>query len=405
VKRSTAEGNGGSVVLVTDGEQRAALAAVRSLGAAGHTVIVVSSRARSISGASRRAKRHFRVPAVLDDPNGFLDAIEAIVRASSVDVLLPITDQSLLSILGASDRFGEAIVPFVGLEQFKRISNKATLLEAARTIGIITPEQHVLSSPEQAATLDLAAFRFPVVIKPAQSVVVSAGEAIKLSASHAASASEFKSRLAGYPRAAYPLLVQRRIVGPGIGVFLLVWDGVTVATLGHRRLREDPPSGGVSVYREAVVADASLVAQSRALLDQFDWRGVAMVEYKVEAATGIPYLMEVNGRFWGSLQLALDAGVDFPALLVQCALGKPPCVGPVTIRSGVRSRWEWGEVRHLLARLRRSPDALALPPGAPSRSRAVLEFLSWHRADRLEICRLSDPGPFIRETLDRLRGQ
>jgi predicted ATP-grasp superfamily ATP-dependent carboligase len=60
------------------------------------------------------------------------------------------------------------------------------------------------------------------------------------------------------------------------------------------------------------------------LLGQFDWQGVAMVEFKVEANTGTPYLLEVNGRFWGSLQLAIDAGVDFPALLVDAATGKPP---------------------------------------------------------------------------------
>ena len=48
-----------------------------------------------------------------------------------------------------------------------------------------------------------------------------------------------------------------------------------------------------------------------------------MLELKVDAATGVPYVMEVNGRFWGSLQLAVDAGVDFPVLLVRRALGLP----------------------------------------------------------------------------------
>ncbi len=48
-----------------------------------------------------------------------------------------------------------------------------------------------------------------------------------------------------------------------------------------------------------------------------------MVEFKADARTGTPYLMEINGRFWGSLQLAIDAGVDFPAILVAAALGAP----------------------------------------------------------------------------------
>ena len=401
MSNSTVERGRGRVVLVTDGEQRAALATVRSLAAAGHTVIVVSSRARCISGASRSASRHFRVPSALADPCGFLDAVEEIVRGSSVDVVLPIAEQSLLPILGARHRFARALIPFVDLERFKNISNKAALLAAARSIGIAIPEQQILISRDQASAFNVDAVRFPVVLKPAHSVAESGGMRIKLGVSHAADAAEFARRVAAYPEAAYPLLVQRRIVGPGIGVFLLIWNGVTVAEHGHRRIREDPPSGGVSVYREAVIADPSLVEQSRALLDQFAWQGVAMVEYKVEAATGIPYLMEVNGRLWGSLQLALDAGVDFPALLVQCALENSPSKQLVRTRPGVRSRWEWGEFRHLLARLRRSPEALALPPGAPSRLRVMLDFFSWHRVDRLEVFRWNDPGPFMREALDQ----
>ena len=69
------------------------------------------------------------------------------------------------------------------------------------------------------------------------------------------------------------------------------------------------------MYRESIALDPELLARSRALLDRFEWNGVAMIEYKIDEATGTPYLMEINGRFWGSLQLAVDAGVDFPALL------------------------------------------------------------------------------------------
>ena len=66
-----------------------------------------------------------------------------------------------------------------------------------------------------------------------------------------------------------------------------------------------------------------------------------MVEYKRDSATGQPYLMEVNGRFWGSLQLAIDSGVDFPRILVACALGEHGQQMP-SYRVGVRSRWWWG---------------------------------------------------------------
>jgi len=60
-----------------------------------------------------------------------------------------------------------------------------------------------------------------------------------------------------------------------------------------------------------------------------------MVEYKIDSASGTPYLMEINGRFWGSVQLAIDAGVDFPRLLVECALGREPARSPRIARECV----------------------------------------------------------------------
>ena len=119
-----------------------------------------------------------------------------------------------------------------------------------------------------------------------------------------------------------------------------------------------------------------------------------MIEYKRDARTGTPYLMEINGRFWGSLQLAIDAGVDFPNLLVAAALGRP--VAPVdTYRLGVRLRWTWGDVEHLINRLRHSPERLSLPPGAPGRMRVLREFLTWRWRDRNETLRVDDPAPFL----------
>ena len=87
------------------------------------------------------------------------------------------------------------------------------------------------------------------------------------------------------------------------------------------------------------------------------------------------------------------------------ALGRDPGAPP-DYRAGVRSRWWWGDVDHLLARLRRSRAELSLPPDAPSLGRAVAEFLvPWRQGDRSEILRLSDPLPFFRETVNWFRGR
>jgi predicted ATP-grasp superfamily ATP-dependent carboligase len=390
-----------ATVLVTDGEERAALAAVRSLGRAGHRVYVCAARDRALAAASRHCREAVTIPSALADPRGYQEAVGELLERWHVQVLLPISEQSLRALLPARfDRLGVQ-VPFPTPEVFAGVSDKGELLRRCARFGLAAPAQHVLAAPTDLAAVE-GQLGFPVVIKPTRSVVTTREGGIKTGVTYASDAAELRRRLGALPADVYPILLQERIVGPGSGVFLLVWDGELIASFAHRRLREKPPAGGVSVYSESVAADPQLVEQGQRLLTDFGWRGVAMLEFKTDSRTGRPYLMEINGRLWGSLQLAIDAGVDFPALLVACALGERPA--PPSYRIGARNRWWWGDVDHMLTRLRHSPAELGLPPGAPSRLQVVRDFLRVPRpGDRQEVLRWSDPWPFVRETVDWLR--
>jgi predicted ATP-grasp superfamily ATP-dependent carboligase len=383
--------------LVTDGEHRAALATVRSLGRAGYAVHVAASTPRSLAGASRAVRARVATPPPLDDPTGFTDAIAAHVAEHGIAVVIPTTEAAALALLAAPERLAPAIIPMPDLATFRSLSDKASLAERAVAVGIAFPPQ--CEAPDSATAKRVAAdLTYPIVLKPSRSVAEHDGVRVKLGVRHAANREQLESHLGQLPAAAYPLLLQQRIVGPGIGVFLLRWDDETVATFTHRRIREKPPSGGVSVYAESTAPDAGLVERAEQLLHACAWRGVAMVELKVDARTGTPYLMEVNGRFWGSLQLAIDAGVDFPALLVARAMGRD-VRGPTQWKVGVRGRWFWGEVDHVITRLLHSDAELALPADAPGRGRAVLGFLgSCLRPAPDQVFRIADPAPFLLES-------
>src|SRR5262249_6286836 len=128
------------------------------------------------------------------------------------------------------------------------------------------------------------------------------------------------------------------------------------------------------------------------LLASLRWTGVAMVEFR-RSPTGRAALMELNPRFWGSLQLAIDAGVDFPSLLVDLHRGvEIPRVEP---RRGVRSRWLLGDLDHLLISLRRRSVRHAT-------GQRVLPLLggflrSFVDGSRGEVLRWNDPRPFAKE--------
>ncbi len=389
-------------VLVTDGEQRAALAAVRSLGSAGYRVHVCSGSGHSIAGTSRYCVTETRVSDPLANPSRFVDDVRRIAVSVDADVLLPVSEASLLAILPAREQF-DCAIPFASADSFDRICDKRQVLQIGRARGIAVPIQFELDAyPDD---FDAQVLRFPVVIKPSRSVSGSKVARIRNSVSYANNEAQLRQVLSRKPEAAYAVLLQERVVGPGVGLSLLIWDGEVRAAFAHLRIREKPPSGGVSVLRESIPLDRDLLSRSVQVLNDFGWQGVAMLEYKYDAATGIPYLMEINGRLWGSLQLAIDSGVDFPVLLVQAALNIP--FRPLMEYSaGVKSRWELGDLDNLLAVLFQPAAKLALPSDRPKRVSAIRDFFrTFGSGTHAEVFRLSDPLPFLRESVLWLRGK
>ena len=384
-------------ILVTDGGERACLACVRSLGSAGWTVHVVADQRGSLASASRHAAAEHVVPPALADPAGFRAEVARVVASVGAAVLLPIGEASLLALGDDRSAFGQAVVPFPALATIQGAADKARVAEVARELGLAVPDTIVLDRADALDGAVLDSLPFPAVLKPARSVRPDAAPGAKFAVSYAGDPAALRAAVASLPEAAFPLLLQRRIEGVGAGVFLLVDGDDVLASFAHRRLRERPPSGGVSVYRESVALADELRDAAAALLRGLGWRGVAMVEFKVDAATRRPYVMEVNPRLWGSLQLAIDAGVDFPVLLADWALGRRS--EPPAYRVGVRSRWLWGEVDHFLARVRpRLADGFR-PGLAEAKACLAQQLRDRGPCTRLEVLRRDDPRPFLRESV------
>ena len=399
-------------ILITDGEQRSSLAAVRSLGRAGHHVTVCSHLATPLGGASRYCRGVRRVPNASTDEGGFVDAVRDLAQAESADFLLPMTDRSVPLLLDLAGRLGRTTVLAPDREAYASLTDKVHLAQLASELGVPVPRSFLAEkagdvvgrdglSPDFEAFLEEVSL--PVILKPGHSVVVGRGAEERFGVREILTREEFQSAVSAYPAEAYPLMIQQRISGPGLGAFVLADQGRLVATFGHRRIREKPPWGGVSVYRESIPLREDLRAYASRLLERVSWSGVAMIEFKEDASTGTPYLMEVNGRFWGSLQLAVDAGVDFPRLLLDHASGAD--LGDVAApRTGIRSRWLLGDLDHLIAVLRAPPSMRREHPEIPGKVQAIMRFLvPWRPGDRYEVLRLTDPGPFFREALEWLR--
>lgn len=385
-------------VIVTDGNERSALAVTRSLGLRGIPVFVGAETATSLTGVSRYCRESFVYPSPWTSPDEYRTCILNHARRWGVRVVFPMTDLAveILAELGAQAG-GSINLPIPSLGQYRALSNKYQLMGAAKRLGVPIPDTLFVPDGDVEKVLSQIE-RWPIVVKPGRSLMKMDGLWLKTSVMYAHNADELKKlyREIGYLRE--PSLLQARVVGEGQGVFGLLDRGKPVALFAHRRLRERPPSGGVSVLRESMALLQPITDYALRIMESAEWHGVAMVEFKVDTESGVPYLIEVNGRFWGSLQLAIDAGVDFPWLLYQ--LGTTGAVRHSTgsYEVGVRSRWWLGDLDHLLLRLRKSDSELSLPSGSPSKKETIVSFLRvWDPKTRSEVFRLSDPRPGLYE--------
>lgn len=383
-----------SKVLILDANHRSALAATRSLGAKGIWVVVADEISKTLAGASRFCKESFVYTSPYTAPEHFITDIQRESRRRGIDIILPMTEISTYLVLKHSQDFRNISLPFVNFETFDSFNNKASLFRIAQNININISKTYFVYKQEDLVDV-YPKLSFPIVLKPYQSRILLDNHWVNASVKYASSISDIEKNIEQYEFfRQHPFLLQEYIHGTGQGLFALYDHGRPLAFFAHKRLREKPPSGGVSVLSESVSVDPRIYALGRKLLDHAKWHGVAMVEFKV-TPDGTPYLMEVNARFWGSLQLAIDAGVDFPWLLYQLATGKSP-EQISHYRVGMRNRWllgDWVALCMLLLNHKTTTTATH-----SEKLRSILEFLRFVQPNmRYEINRWNDLGPCLRE--------
>jgi predicted ATP-grasp superfamily ATP-dependent carboligase len=380
-------------MFVTDGEQRPTLAVVRALGRARIPVIVGTEHPPCLAGVSRYCIRTVRYPSPLTEPETFRVFLEQEMRSGRYRVLLPMTDVTIQLLAPRNESTSLPVcLPIPCNRKIQLVQDKQQLLKLAERLGIPFPKTYVLGEQESMEDFSQRV-SYPAVIKPRFSRFLQNRQwqlgHVQYARDQSDLIQKYRQSDALIPRP----LVQEKIEGEGRGVFLLMWDGQLKAAFCHRRLREKPPWGGASVYCESVAPNQELVEESVSLLQLIGWQGVAMLEYKMDRRDGEAKLMEVNGRFWGSLQLAIDAGMNFPLMLYRLATGEQ--VAPTChYRVGVRSRWLLGDLDHLLIRLKHRFDPDGSECSTGFRLRACVDFLKPSGTDtRNEVFRFADPVP------------
>jgi predicted ATP-grasp superfamily ATP-dependent carboligase len=363
-----ADWRAGCPVLVPTAHALGNVAVIRSLGRAGYPVHACSSRPDALGFRSRFARTGIVHPPFGDA--AFLPWLREYVRTRGIRAIVP-SDELILAIRPAFAEFAQ-LLP-VGLAEAALYAglSKTSVFRRLVHDGDVAPGEHmpptllVDGRHELPSVSQLRGLGSPLYLK-VDAAHSTFGEGSRVVIAPDAQAA--RERLAALLPRFREALVQGYVPGRGVGAFFLIWRGRVLAEFMHLRLHEVPHTGGASSLRcswrhEAIRADAL------AKLRRLGWEGVAMMEYRWDPLSDRFHFIEMNGRFWGSLHLALYAGVDFPRLLLDAFFDGPidPVVSPAR---QVRCRCTFPmEVQYVWSRLKdRSLNPLA-------RVWSVVEFM------------------------------
>ncbi|TFG34228.1 carboxylate--amine ligase [Candidatus Thorarchaeota archaeon] len=363
-----------SRVLVTDGAMKHTLAAVRSLGKHGLQVTVVedSLLAESFYSKycySRRLLRRKR------GPEEYVLQLRSILKKEPHDVLLPISWYANYYISKYHHHLERLVsMALPNFESMEIAANKSHTMEYAERLGIKVPKTLVLNTVDDLHRAG-DTIGYPLVIKGSTE-----GGTVRYAYNFKGIESAYKQLKHDRP------IAQQYIDGDGVGFFAAYDQGRCVAEFMHKRIREFPSKGGPSSAAQSFYSK-ELAVQGKRLLDSLKWHGVAMVEFKHSRRDGLLYLMEINPKFWGSLELSIYSGMDFPYIAYNIALGNASLVAQKSYKLGVLFRWPFpGEFLHALE------------------TRNCVEFIrnSVNREYGDDI-RITDPVPLLLQLISTIR--
>lgn len=379
-------------VLVFGWDTRSFLSVIRSLGRAGLQVHVAWCPLYSPSLRSRYVAAVHSIPYYQPDDSCWIEAFNDLVSRYEFDLVIPTDDASMLPLqLHKSQLARQDCIYLLSDEAYRVTSDKEETYELAHRLGISLPRQLVVSTR---AELDaaVAALGIPAVVKPPRSAESDNPQSRRF-VKKVRSLAEIDSVAAPMLKSG-SVLVQEHFSGVGVGVETLCKNGDILVAFQHERVHE-PLTGGGSSYRRSVPLNRELVEAAQRLLKAIDYTGVCMVEFRYNPESRRWVLIETNGRFWGSLPLALAAGVDFPRYLYEM-LKQGRTEFPTGYVSNLYCRnWfiDLGWLRSNLLADRSDPTLMTLPlPRVAAEIGNVLRL-----RERSDTLTLDDPRPAVEQ--------
>ncbi len=383
-------------VLVLDGHNSAALAFTRSLGRVGHWVCVgTTCGSARLASYSRYCQKHLQYYSPLKNVHRFIVDVCRFTETNRIDLVIPCSEGSLWPVSRFRDEFADvcklAIPDHTVVEAASDKANTTTLAERA---GATVAPFAIVRKLEHMANWSQVSL--PAVVKSRQSLQWVSSRAVGSSVEFAYRLSQLREIIGRRLESSEELIVQEYFGGCGAGVAGFAIKGKLLAPFQWMRIREKDPRGSGSSASKSVALSESALRATREIVNMLSFTGLIMVEFKQTADEFC--FMEVNARPWGSMQLAIHCGIDFPRICADWHLNQIHPPQTVEYRQGILCRGAVAELTHLENVWEGKPEGW--PGEFPSFMSTVLKvLLPWSPRMRYDHLSLWDPQPGVRELL------
>ena len=386
----------GKILVVGDG-QATFLSIIRSFGRNGFEVHVANEPTPDLALYSRYITKAHRIapsPAVIQRKADIL----RIMQQEKFDLVIPVGDHNVIPFhLFRSEYEASGRIDLADEHAFRVTDNKILTCQLARSLGIPVPRTELVRNLSDASAV-LARLTLPVMLKPASSFSPENLEEKRL-VRRTDTREQYEQALRGMLLYG-PVLVQEYFTGCGVGLELLAYQGAILVSFQHIRIHEEGKQVG-STYRMSQPVDAALRAAAEKMVAALHFTGVVMFEFRKNPRDTTWVLIEINGRFWGSLPLSLACGVDFPCYLYEMLVGGRREF-PQTYRTGLYCRNTSWDLQWLVNSL--VPQDSSYHKKAYPLSRYILE---WGNIlllrEKNDVFVLDDPVPGMKELTRILR--
>lgn len=237
----------------------------------------------------------------------YIKSIIRAVKSQGIDLIMPVGFIDFKLISKYKEEIEKyCIVPTENYNKLSMIADKWQLQDICKNLNVKYPKSFLVDEDTKKSRIRDFVERtgLPIVVK-------GVGDA-----SVPTYYSDLDSLLKRFEENKKRFLLQEFITGIGVGYFVFSDKGKILAEFMHRRVFEASPLGGASIKARSNY-DRELLDQGRRFVKGISWTGVMMFECKKDTETGQLYLIEVNPKFWGSLELSYKAGVDFPRYVAE----------------------------------------------------------------------------------------